>query len=103
MAAAFSGLGGGFLMVPLLLLLGFSAQKAVGSSFLAITIISLSALAAHIRLGNVEWRFGLLLGLGGIVGAQAGALMVEQISTGGFRKVFAGILVGLAAYLFFSK
>ena len=42
--ASFSGLGGGFLMVPLLLFLGYSAQKAVGTSFLAILIISISAL-----------------------------------------------------------
>ncbi|MBW2741720.1 MAG: sulfite exporter TauE/SafE family protein, partial [Deltaproteobacteria bacterium] len=45
--ASFSGLGGGFLMVPLLIFLGYSAQKSVGTSFLAILIISISALAAH--------------------------------------------------------
>jgi uncharacterized membrane protein YfcA len=37
--AAFSGLGGGFLMVPILLSLGYTAQKSVGTSFLAILII----------------------------------------------------------------
>ena len=35
--ASFSGLGGGFLMVPLLLFLGYSAQKSVGTSLLAIS------------------------------------------------------------------
>ena len=33
---AFTGLGGGFLMVPFLLFMGYSAQKSVGTSFLAI-------------------------------------------------------------------
>jgi uncharacterized membrane protein YfcA len=37
--ASFSGLGGGFLVVPLLLVMGYSAQKAVGTSFLAILVI----------------------------------------------------------------
>lgn len=67
--AAFTGLGGGFLMVPLLLFLGFPAQKAVGTSFLAILIISISALVAHNRLANVDYRVGALLGAGGVIGA----------------------------------
>lgn len=101
-AAAFTGLGGGIVMVPLLLALGFDAQKAVGTSFLAILIISVSALAAHGKMANVDWKMGLLLGVGGIVGAQIGARLVEHVSTAGFRKVFAVVLVGVGVY-FFSK
>jgi uncharacterized protein len=101
--ASFSGLGGGFLMVPLLLFLGYSAQKSVGTSFLAIIVISISALVAHNRLANVDYKVGILLGIGGIIGAQIGAHLVENISTANFRKVFSLILLGLAAYLFFKK
>ena len=91
--ASFTGLGGGFLMVPLLLFLGFTAQKAVGTSFLAIVVISLSALLAHNKLANVDYRAGILLGIGGVVGAQIGARLVEHISTANFKKVFAVIRV----------
>jgi len=98
--AAFSGLGGGFLMVPFLLFLGYSSQKAVGTSFLAILILSVSALFAHNKLANVDYRTGLLLGIGGVVGAQIGARLVEGVSTANFKKIFAVILLGLAAYLF---
>lgn len=101
--AAFSGLGGGFLMVPLLLVMGFSAQKAVGTSFLGIFVISISALLVHNKLANVDWRMGLLLGFGGVIGAQIGARLVEHVSTAQFKKIFALILVGLAVYLFFRK
>ena len=101
--ASFSGLGGGFLMVPILLYLGFSAQKAVGTSFLGILIISISALLAHNRLANVDYKFGILLGAGGIVGAQIGARLVEHVPTQNFKKIFAVILVGLALYMFFKK
>ena len=102
-AAAFTGLGGGFLMVPLLLFLGQPAQKAVGTSFLAILVISLSALVAHNKLANVDYRLGLLLGVGGVIGAQVGARLVEHVSTTSFKRIFATILVGLALYLFLKK
>jgi uncharacterized membrane protein YfcA len=101
--ASFTGLGGGFLMIPLLLFLGFSAQKAVGTSFLAILVISISALIAHNRLSNVDYKLGLLLGIGGIIGAQIGSRLVEHVSTANFKRIFAVILVGLATYLFVKK
>ena len=102
-SASFSGLGGGFLMVPLLIFLGFSAQKSVGTSFLAILIISISALIAHNKLTNVDYKVGILLGIGGIVGAQIGARLVEHVSTANFKKILAVILICLAGYLFFKK
>jgi len=101
--AAFTGLGGGFLIIPLLLSLGFPAQKAVGTSFLAILVISVSALIAHNKLANVDYKYGLILGLGGILGAQVGARLIEQVSTENFKKIFALVLVGLAASLFLKK
>jgi hypothetical protein len=54
-------------------------------------------------LANVDYRVGLLLGMGGIIGAQVGARLVENVPTDIFRKIFAVILVGLAVYLFFKN
>ncbi len=101
--AAFTGLGGGFLMVPLLLMMGYTAHKSVGTSFLAILVISISALIAHNKLANIDYRAGLLLGIGGVLGAQIGARLVEHVSTASFKKIFAVVLVGLAVYLFLKK
>ena len=102
-AASFTGLGGGFLMVPLLIALGYTAQKAVGTSFLAILIISASAVFAHSKFANVDYKIALALGLGGVVGAQIGPYLLEHISTANFKKIFSLILIGLAAYLFFQS
>ena len=77
--ASFTGLGGGFLVVPLLLLLGYPAQKAVGTSFLAIVVISLSALVAHNKLANVDFR----VGLSARSPHKAAAAMSTQTSAGG--------------------
>ncbi len=100
---AFTGLGGGFLLVPYLLFLGFSSEKAVGTSFLAILAISVSALIAHNKLSNVDYKIGIMLGVGGILGAQIGARLVEHVSTAQFKRIFAFVLFGLALYLFFKK
>jgi uncharacterized membrane protein YfcA len=101
--ASFSGLGGGFLVVPLLVLLGYTPQRAVGTSFMAIVIISLSALFAHGKLEQVDYKMGLLLGLGGIVGAQVGSRLLQHVSGPVFNKIFAVILVALAIRMFFQK
>lgn len=102
-AASFSGLGGGFLMVPLLLFLGYTAQQSVGTSFVAILVISLSAVFAHGKLAHVDYRAGILLGLGGVIGAQVGARLVDHVSTAGFRRILAAILIALSCYLFIKK
>ncbi len=101
--ASFSGLGGGFLMVPLLIFMGYSAHKAVGTSFAAILVISISALIAHNKLANIDYKAGILLGIGGIIGAQIGSRVLESVSTGNFKKILGVILLGLAVYLFFNS
>jgi hypothetical protein len=103
MAASFSGLAGGFLMVPLLLLLGYSAEQSVGTCFFATVLIAISALIAHMRLGHIDYRAGILLGIGGVLGAQIGARFVDCVSTADFKKIFAGILMALAVYLFIKS
>ncbi|MDD3579536.1 MAG: sulfite exporter TauE/SafE family protein [Desulfobacca sp.] len=99
-AASFSGLGGGFLMVPLAIFLGLSVQEAVGTSFLAILIISLSALVAHGKLAHVNYPIGLAWGVGGILGAQIGARLLTYVSGPTFKKIFAALLVILAIRMF---
>ena len=100
-AAGLTGLGGGFLVVPLLLLLGRHHTVAVGTSFVTILLLGVSALFAHGRLEHVDYKVGVLLGLGGIAGAQWGARLVSQLEPETFSRVFAVILFALAIKMFF--
>lgn len=102
-AAGFTGLGGGFLLVPILLVMGFEAQRAVGTSFAVILMISISALLAHSKLHNVDYKLGIILGLGGIVGAQIGVRLVELVPTATFKRIFAVILILIALRLFVQR
>ncbi len=102
-AAGFTGLGGGFLLVPILLVMGFEAQRAVGTSFAVILMISISALLAHSKLHNVDYKLGIILGLGGIVGAQIVLRLVELVQTATFKRIFAVILILIALRLFVQR
>lgn len=102
-AASFTGLGGGFVVVPLLIALGYTPQRAVGTSFAAILLVGLSSLAGHAKLAEVDWKAGLLLGAGGVIGAQLGPRLLQHVPGSVFQKVFACVLAALAVWMFFKK
>jgi uncharacterized membrane protein YfcA len=66
------GVGGGFLMTPLLMFIGVPPAVAVGTEANKIAASSISGVIAHWRRGNVDVKMGLFLLLGGFVGSAAG-------------------------------
>ena len=66
------GVGGGFLMTPLLIFLGVPAAVAVGTEANQIVASSVSGVLAHWRRGNVDIKMGIILLAGGIVGSTIG-------------------------------
>ncbi len=98
-----SGLGGGFLVVPLLIFLGREAKLAVGTSFVFILMVAISSVLAHYRLGNVDIKTGLLLALGGVVGAQIGPHLLQHLSDQNYKRIFSALLVITAVWLFASS
>jgi len=66
------GVGGGFLMTPLLIFIGVPPAVAVGTEANKIAGSSISGVIAHWRRGNVDVKMGLFLLLGGIAGSTAG-------------------------------
>ena len=95
-----TGLGGGFMVVPLLIFLGREAKIAVGTSFVFILIVAISSIVAHYRLGNVDLKTGVILGLGGILGAQIGPQILQHISEQNFKRIFSVLLVITAVWIF---
>jgi len=66
------GVGGGFLMTPLLIFVGIPPAVAVGTQASQIMASSLSGVMAHMRRGNVDVRMGAVLVAGGLVGSVFG-------------------------------
>ncbi len=96
--ASGTGLGGGFLVVPFLLAMGKEARLAVGTSFIYILIVAVSSLVAHYREGNLDVKTGVLLGLGGVIGAQAGPLILKHVPDAGFKWTFGLFLIGVGVW-----
>jgi uncharacterized membrane protein YfcA len=66
------GVGGGFLMTPLLILIGIPAGVSVATSANQIVASSVSGVLAHWRRGNVDFKMGLVLVVGGFIGSTLG-------------------------------
>jgi len=98
-----SGLGGGFLVVPFLLQMGKEAKVAVGTSFLFVLMVAISSLVGHSRMGNVDWKAGMLLALGGILGAQVGPFILEHVSDQNFKRIFSFLLISTGLWLFYQS
>ncbi|MAL78725.1 MAG: permease [Sneathiella sp.] len=67
------GVGGGFLMTPLLIFIGIPPAVAVATVSNQITAASVSGVLAHWRRGNVDFKMGVVLLVGGIFGSILGA------------------------------
>lgn len=73
------GVGGGFLMTPLLMMLGIPPTVAAASDSNQIVGASTSGTLAHFRHGNVDVKMGLLLLIGGIVGGSFGVQIITLL------------------------
>ncbi len=71
------GIGGGFLMTPILMMIGVPPTVAAASGTNAIVATSSSGVAAHFRLHNVDLKMGAILLLGGLTGSGIGVHFVR--------------------------
>jgi hypothetical protein len=73
------GVGGGFLMTPLLIMMGIPPTIAAASDSNQIVGASTSGTLAHFRMGNVDFKMGLLLLIGGVVGGTVGVQIIKVL------------------------
>ena len=103
MLSGIFGVGGGFLMTPLLIFLGVPSAVAVGTEANQIVAASVSGVLAHWRRGNVDIKMGTILLAGGLVGSTIGVAIFASLRELGQIDlaiklsfiVFLGIIGGL--------
>ncbi len=100
LTTGFFGVGGGFVIVPaLVLVLGFPMSAAVGTSLLVITINSAAALGARLGGGShLDWPLLGAFTAAAILGSLVGNRIASRVSAARLSGAFAVLLIGVAVY-----
>ncbi len=100
------GVGGGFLMTPLLILTGIPPAVAVATGANQLVAASVSGVLAHWRRGNVDFKMGTVLLIGGVLGSFLGTWIFALLTSAGqvdlmislSYVVFLGVIGGLMLF-----
>ncbi|WP_235852223.1 sulfite exporter TauE/SafE family protein [Helicobacter mehlei] len=94
--AGFFGIGGGMVIVPTLLLAGYSYDGAVGISVVQMACSSVVGSWSNFKKGLLDWKVGIYVGLGGLIGASFSGLILSVVP----HKVLLGIFIAITIYSF---
>jgi uncharacterized protein len=100
--SGFFGIGGGFLIVPALMLAtGMSILNAISSSLVAVTAFGLTTALSYAWSGLIVWKLAALFIVGGIFGGWCGGRVAKLLSLrrGALNSVFASIIIVVALYM----
>lgn len=102
------GVGGGFLMTPLLIMIGIPPTVAAASDSNQIVAASTSGTLAHYRLGNVDFKMGWCLLIGGIIGSVVGVQIIKVLRQMGnadflITITYVVMLGGVGGYMFLES
>src|SRR5690349_17576104 len=96
------GAGGGFLLVPILLLLGWEHTQAAATSLFMVTANAVSGSISYWRQKRIDlatgWRFALATVPGALIGSAVSHLLTGRV----FSLIFGILLLLMAVYLFFN-
>jgi uncharacterized membrane protein YfcA len=100
--SGFFGIGGGFLIVPgLMLATGMTILNAVGSSLVAVTAFGLTTAVNYSLSGQVDWILAALFVAGGVAGGLAGSRAAHALAgrRGALNIAFAALIFAVAIYM----
>lgn len=103
-ASGYVGVGGGFIMVPLMLsLVGIAMKQASGTSLIAVAILAIPGVVEQVLLGNVQYLAGIAVAIGSIPGAVVGARLLRVVPERQLRFLFGFFLIVAAAVLVLNE
>jgi uncharacterized membrane protein YfcA len=95
--AGLLGIGGGFIMAPLLMWMGYETKKAAATSAFAVTFSSFSGFLGHVSQGHFEVTLTIVLSAAVIIGALLGSnFLVNKAKTSRVKQIFAVVLLAIA-------
>jgi uncharacterized membrane protein YfcA len=105
-ASGFFGIGGGFLIVPALILAtGMRMIDAVGSSLLAVGTFGLATACNYALSGMIDWAVAIEFIGGGVIGGVVGMLLATRLSTqkNTLSRIFAALIFVVAGYVLYRS
>ncbi len=94
------GAGGGFLIVPALVLwAGLSAPEAVGTSLFVIVLQTLAGFSGYVARVTVDYGLVALVSACAIVGSVAGSRLAQRVEPAALRRTFAGFVLAMAGMI----
>tara|TARA_B100001167_G_C16758587_1_gene300097 strand:- start:472 stop:1245 length:774 start_codon:yes stop_codon:yes gene_type:complete len=102
LAAGFFGIGGGFLIVPgLILATAMPLEFAIGTSLVVVSALGLTTATSYALSGLVDWGITGLLVAGGLVGAMAGIALGKKLGAreGLLERGFAALVIAIGGYV----
>lgn len=104
LASGYVGVGGGFIMVPLMLLIiGIPMRKASGTSLIAVMILAIPGVIEQGIIGNINYLAGIAIVIGTIPGAVIGARLVTKVPERTLRLLFGCFLIVAAVMLVLNE
>jgi uncharacterized membrane protein YfcA len=98
------GVGGGFLIVPaLVLLVGLPMSQAVGTSLIVIAANSFAGLAGHLSIPGFDLNLTLIFVTAGLAGTFSGSRLANKLPAARLRQAFAVFVILLAVFLLFDN
>ncbi|HLI10014.1 MAG TPA: sulfite exporter TauE/SafE family protein [Alphaproteobacteria bacterium] len=104
--SGFFGIGGGFLIVPGLILAGgVPIIEAIGSSLVSVSAFGFTTAASYAASGLIDWRIAATYLLGGAVGGWVGARLATRLAKERkmLNRIFGAVLVAVAIYMLYRS
>ncbi len=101
--SGFFGIGGGTILVPILLLLGYDMKTAIGISVMQMVFSSIYGSYLNAKKGTLDMQMVLSIGVGGFLGALLSSVIISHVDGAVLEKVFLGFIFFALARMFFKN
>ncbi|WP_257351756.1 sulfite exporter TauE/SafE family protein [Pseudalkalibacillus decolorationis] len=105
--SGFYGIGGGFILTPILMLTGYSPIAAITTSLMYAIGSSASGVVAHFRMKNVVWKIAIILSISGVIATQLAKPLVLWLDKNNYDEkvipIFYAAIIAYFAYTLLKK
>lgn len=101
--AGLFGIGGGAIIVPMMILLGNDIKIAIGISIMQMIFSSVYGSYVNYKKKNLDFRDGVYVGIGGLIGASFSGLVISSVPSGILEIIFSLFIVYSIVRFFFTN